>query len=258
MAGSTKANYARIGFFVVLTAVLAVGVLVFLGGIGGNKYEFLCETYFSYPVSGLEVGSAVNFRGVKVGVVKHISFIATEYEDHSESDGQNIWVQIAIDTRLMGVARDVPMKERIEKMIAKGLHVKVSASGVTGLSKLEVDYPRGKIVDARISWKPRTPCIPPAPSILQSASDSAQQILDQINRMDLVLFWTNAVNCLSSANKLLEGSASLVNSQEGSIGEVIQNLRAASLNLLDFSQQIRDNPGSLLRNREQEPLSETK
>ena len=87
MAGSTKANYARIGFFVVLTAVLAVGVLVFLGGIGGNKYEFLCETYFSYPVSGLEVGSAVNFRGVKVGVVKHISFIATEYEDHSESDG---------------------------------------------------------------------------------------------------------------------------------------------------------------------------
>lgn len=258
MSGSNKANYARIGFFIVLTATLAVGVLMFLGGIGAKKYEYLCETYFSYPVSGLEVGSAVNFRGVRVGSVKRISFIATEYEDYSEADAQNIWVQIAIDTRLMGVPADDTMYETLERMIAKGLHVRVAASGVTGLSKLEVDFPRSKIVDKPISWKPRTLCVPPAPSILQSASDSAQQILDQINHMDLVTFWTNAVSCISSANDLLGNSAALVGAQQGAIGEIISNLRDTSVNLRDFSQQIRDNPGTLLRNREQEPLSETR
>ena len=258
MSGSNKANYARIGFFIVLTAALAVGVLIFLGGLGNKKYEYLCETYFSYPVSGLEVGSAVNFRGVRVGTVKRISFIATEYEDHSEADAQNIWVQIAIDTRLMGVPAEDTVYETLERMIAKGLHVRVSASGVTGLSKLEVDFPRSKIVDKPISWKPRTLCVPPAPSILQSASDSAQQILDQINHMDLVTFWTNAVSCISSANDLLGNSAALVGAQQGAIGEIISNLRDTSVNLRDFSQQIRDNPGTLLRNREQEPLSETR
>ena len=258
MAGSNKANYARIGFFIVLTVTLAVGVLIYLGGIGGGKHELLCETYFAYPVSGLDVGSAVNFRGVKVGAVKRISFIATEYEEHSDADAQNIWVQIALDTRLMGVGSVDSMYLTLERMIAKGLHVKVSASGVTGLSKLEVDYPRSKIEDAPISWKPRTLCVPPAPSILQSASDSAQQILDQITPMDLLNFWTNAVGCVSSANDLLANSASLVGAQQGAIGEIIANLRDASVNLRDFSQQIRDNPGSLLRNREAEPLPETK
>ena len=167
-------------------------------------------------------------------------------------------MQIALDSRLMGVPDDDAVYENIERMIAKGLHARVSASGVTGLSKLEVDYPRSKIVDKPISWKPRTPCVPPAPSILQSASDSAQQILDQINRMDLVNFWTNAVGCLSSANDLLANSASLVGAQQGAIGEIISNLRDASVNLRDFSQQIKDNPGALLRNNEPEPLSETK
>lgn len=258
MSGSNKANYARIGFFIVLTASLAVGVLMFLGGIGNGKHEFLCETYFTYPVSGLEVGSAVNFRGVKVGSVKRISFIANEYANHSDADAQNIWVQIALDTRLMGVSSEESIYVTLERMIAKGLHVKVSASGVTGLSKLEVDYPRTKIEDKPISWQPRTLCVPPAPSILQSASDSAQQILDQINHMDLLYFWTNAMGCISSANDLLANSASLVGAQQGAIGEIISNLRDASVNLRDFSQQIKDNPGALLRNREQEPLPETK
>jgi len=258
MAGSNKANYARIGFFIVLTATLGVGVLMYLGGIGGNKYEYLCETYFSYPVSGLEVGSAVNFRGVKVGSVKRISFIANEYEDHADADAQTIWIQVSLDRRLMGVSDLDTVRENVERMIAKGLHARVSASGVTGLSKIEVDYPRSKIVDKPISWKPRTPCVPPAPSILQSASDSAQQILDQINRMDLVNFWTNAVSCLSSASDLLGNSSALVGSQQGAISEIISNLRDASVNLRDFSQQIRDNPGSLLRNHEPEPLPETK
>ena len=258
MSSSNKANYGRIGLFIVFTVTLLVGVLVYLGGIGSRQHEYLCETWFSDPVSGLDEGSAVNFRGVRVGSVKRISFVASEYDDFDEGDGQTIWVQIALDTRLLGVDPDESPREVVDRLLAKGLHATVSASGVTGLSKLEVNFPRTKIVDKPISWKPRSPCIPPAPSILQSASDSAQQILNQINHMDLLSLWTNAVQCSASANALLGDSAALVGSQQGVVSEILGNMRDISVNLRDFSQQIRDNPSLLLRGSFADPLPETR
>ena len=257
MSSSNKPNYARIGAFIVTTALLAVAVLAYLGGIGKSRNEFLCETYFSDPVSGLDVGSAVNFRGVRIGSVKRISFVGVEYIDADEADVNTIWVQLALDVRQMNLSQDEP-PEMLDRLLAKGLHATVSSSGVTGLSHIEVNFPRSKIADKKISWRPRSPCIPPAPSILQSASDSAQQILDQINRMDLLHMWTNAVECAASANALLGSSAALVGSQQGVVAEILANLRETSANLRDFSQQIRDNPGALLRSNYADPLPETR
>ena len=80
MANDNHANYARIGGFIILGIVLILVTLVWLGGAGGNKNEFYAETFFSNDVSGLDVGSAVNLRGVRVGSVKRISFIGAVYD----------------------------------------------------------------------------------------------------------------------------------------------------------------------------------
>ena len=258
MANDNHANYARIGSFIILGLVLILVTLIWLGGAGGNKNEIMAETFFPNDVSGLDVGSAVNLRGVRVGSVKRISFIGAVYDVDSHEDGRKIHVLLALDKRLFRVNNSESPVQALEMFVNRGLHATVSASGVTGLSHIELNFPKGKIADEKIGWRPKHITIPPAPSILQSAADSATQILDQINRMDLVNFWTNAVGCLSSANDLLANSASLVGAQQGAIGEIISNLRDASVNLRDFSQQIKDNPGALLRNNEPEPLSETK
>ena len=81
MAADNQPNYAKIGFFILAGVALVVGTLVYLGGVGATQHEFLAETHFSFPVSGLDVGSAVNFRGVRVGSVRRISFIGAEYDD---------------------------------------------------------------------------------------------------------------------------------------------------------------------------------
>ena len=75
MASDNQANYARIGGFIIVGIALIVATLVWFGGVSGKDSEFLVETYFPNDVTGLDVGSTVNFRGVRMGSVKRISFV---------------------------------------------------------------------------------------------------------------------------------------------------------------------------------------
>ena len=260
MAADNQPNYAKIGFFILAGVALAVGTLVYLGGFGAAQHEFVAETHFSYPVSGLDVGSAVNFRGVRVGSVRRISFIGAEYDDiGNPHDRRQIYVELALDRRLFrfgGKAEHV--NEALARLVERGLHATVSSSGVTGLSKIELNFPTIQREDEKISWRPRYIVIPPAPAFLQSAADSVTQILDQLNRMDFVAAWSNVVQVTGSANVLLQDAATLVDAQKGNAGEIMDNLREASIALRAFADEIRANPAALLRSSTPDRLDETR
>ena len=72
---SNHASYAKIGLTVMLGVAAIIGALVYLGGAWGSDDRVYAETYTDRSVSGLSVGSAVNFRGVKLGEVKEITFV---------------------------------------------------------------------------------------------------------------------------------------------------------------------------------------
>ena len=257
MASDNQANYTRIGIFIIVGIALILMTLIWLGGFGGNKNEFLVETFFSNPVSGLDVGSAVNLRGVRVGSVKRISFIGAEYDVTVPEDGRKIYVLLALDQRLFRLNHSISAEKMLASFVSKGLHATVSASGVTGLSHIELNFPKGRVPDERISWKTRRVTIPPAPSILQSAADSATQILDQINRMDLLAAWTNAVSTIEGANMTIGTLGTLLESNSGNIGEILDNVREATAALRDFANEIKSNPSLLLRSNDPERLPET-
>ena len=258
MANDNHANYARIGSFIILGLVLILVTLIWLGGVGGNKNVFYAETFFSNPVSGLDVGSAVNLRGVRVGSVKRISFVGAVYDVASHEDGRKIYVLLALDRRLFRVNNTENPEQALERFVSRGLHATVSASGVTGLSHIELNFPKGKVAEERIGWKTRRITIPPAPSILQSAADSATQILDQINRMDLLAAWTNAVATLENANASIGALGTLLESNGGNVSEILDNLREASSSLRDFATEIKSNPALLLRSNDPDRLPETR
>jgi len=69
---SLKANPTLIGAFLLgAVALVVTGLMVF----GGGRFFTVTETYVAYfpeSVSGLNDGAPVNFRGVKVGVVRRI------------------------------------------------------------------------------------------------------------------------------------------------------------------------------------------
>ena len=260
MAADNHPNYAKIGFFILAGVALVVGTLIYLGGFGAAQHEFIAETHFSYPVSGLDVGSAVNFRGVRVGSVRRISFVGAEYDDIGNPyDRRQIYVELALDKRLFRFGgKEDHVNEALARLVERGLHATVSSSGVTGLSKIELNFPKIPREDEKISWRPKYIVIPPSPAFLQSATDSVTQLLDQLNRMDFVAAWSNVVEVTGSANVFLQDVTSLIQAQKGNMGEIMDNVREASIGLRAFTDEIRANPAALLRSSTPDRLDETR
>ena len=75
-----KANYFKVGIFLVLaTALLVVAVVILGAGTFAPKGEYF-ETYFDRSVSGLSKGAPVALQGVQVGKVESIGFASEVYE----------------------------------------------------------------------------------------------------------------------------------------------------------------------------------
>ncbi len=258
MVNDNEANFAKIGVFILVGMALIAGTLVYLGG-ARSKQEYLMETYFPNDVSGLDVGSAVNFRGVRVGAVKEISFIGAEYDNVPPQHARNIYVLMALDSKLCRITdrNDNPTRF-MRRMLDHGLHATVTASGITGLSRIELNFPKTEVTDEKITWKPRRLLIPPAPSILESAAESAAKLMRQLNQMDFVTVWSNVVRLTSGAADMCEGVGGLVESERGHIVQTLENLDGAVSSLRTFADTISENPSLLLRPRDAAPLSETR
>ena len=70
---SLKANYFKLGLFVIGAVVAGAVVLVVIGSGRWFQPKLTIETYFNESVQGLDVGSPVKFRGVTVGNVADIT-----------------------------------------------------------------------------------------------------------------------------------------------------------------------------------------
>ena len=258
MANENEANFAKIGAFIIAGVALIACTLVYLGGAGGKKREYLVETYFSNDVSGLDIGSAVNFRGVRIGAVKGISFIGAEYDNVLPQHARNIYVLMALDSKLCRMSANDSPERFVKRLLEHGLHAMVTASGITGLSRIEMNFPKTEIVDEKISWQPQHLLIPPAPSILESVADGAAKVLRQLNKMDFASVWSNVVRLTSNAADMCENANGLIEGQRGHIGQTFDNLDSAVSSLRTFAETISENPSLLLRPRDADPLPETK
>ena len=264
MANETQASYAKIGFFIVVGVALIVGALVRLGSSGAAEHEFAAETFFSDSVSGLDVGSAVNLRGVRVGKVGRISFIGSEYADAGREDRRKIYVELTLDARQFRIMGDARSPEQVLRDMVTpradrpGLHATVSASGVTGLSHIELNFPKVELREETHDWRENKILIPPAPSILQSAADSARNILRQIDSIDIVAAWSNVLSVTQNASSALESLNATLSAEQGNIAEIVGNVREASSSLSDFMNEIKGNPARLIWTRTPERLDETR
>lgn len=260
MTNDNQANYAKIGFSLVLGVILIIGALVYLGGLRDVGQEFPAETYFESGVQGLSVGSDVNFRGVKVGRVAEITFLRNRYpECNGPSEKGSIWVRLALDRKLCCIDDDIDARHEIERAIADGVHATVAANAVTGLARIELTIKPALLGKGTPRhWKPKYPCIPPAPSLMESAGNTADRILAQIDKINLVDGWTNIVSSLVTAQNVLNGADAILQSESGKLSEILDNVREASSSLRDFADHIKNNPGSLLRSNDPEALPETR
>jgi ABC-type transporter Mla subunit MlaD len=177
------ATYLRVGLMLVVSLVLGVGLVLFLGRgtvSGGLGYE----TYFRETVQGLDVGSPVRFRGVRLGQVTEIGLAAAAYPGSTGSvqDRENrlVVVRFMVDPERLG---RVP---QTGEAVAAGLRTRLAAQGITGLVYLELDFVNPARFPAQaVPWQPRLAVIPSMPSTISQFQDAAQQLAAKLQDVDL-------------------------------------------------------------------------
>ena len=263
MASDNHANFAVIGFTVCLGVAAIVGTLIYIGGIFGNRNEMLFETCYDKPVNGLSVGSPVNFRGVKIGEVREIGFVGNKYEDVSNpADESRIYILMAVNPAAIGPDEDYDESEAkayIRKLVVqRGLRVTVTLSGITGLSRIECDFHDELPPYRALSWNPKYAFIPPKESLLDSFSVSATKVMNQINKMDLSAAWSNVAMTVESLARMSESARIMVEARQGELDQLMSSVVETTQSMKEFVNELKHNPSLLVREREYEPLEETK
>ncbi len=132
------------GFVISSIALLIIGVLVFGGGRFFTK-TIKFALFFDGSVKGLNVGSAVVFRGVKIGIVENV-FI--------QADAEKLAVDIPVivelepeQFRVSGKRLPKDPYEKAKRLIARGLRCQLATeSFVTGQLMVAMDFDPDKPV----------------------------------------------------------------------------------------------------------------
>ncbi|MCD6395388.1 MAG: MCE family protein [Planctomycetes bacterium] len=192
---STKANYFKIGVFIIAVfGILAVGIIILSAGTL-TRDSLLLETYIDESVQGLSVGSSVYHRGVRIGTVKQITFLPMGYPDKMkygsaayEKYSRYVLVIMAVDrSNFPQDADDKVIWRIIDGWVARGLRLKTCYQGITGISYIEADYidiDRDAGEELEIAWEPKNFYIPATPSLYKNLTESIDSILGTLNTID--------------------------------------------------------------------------
>lgn len=194
-----EARYTLVGTIVLIVLLLLVAGLVWLAG-GADRVAYRHFTiYFSQQsMDGLDIGSAVKMRGIKVGTVDSYQFAG---------GGQDA---VRMDIK---VAQDTPVRSNAEAIVNRNI--------VTGLATIEIRNPdAASPLLTTVLPDEHYPVIAEGKSNLDNVANalskmasSGSQVLDKVNLL------------LSDANRK-------------NIADTIQNLQAISTNLADNKQAL--------------------
>ena len=178
---SNQAEKLKIGLFVVGSALLVVGMIIWLGAFPLFDSTQTVVAYFTESVQGLESDSPVKFRGVTVGRVKGIRLAP---------DGQLIEVVMGLDRKFK---------------VNDDLGVKMNLVGITGLRYLEMDTFRAeqKREAPNLSFEPRYPVVATYPSDIKEFGNALENIFQKTKTVDVERISYHMLRVASRLDQLL-------------------------------------------------------
>ncbi|NCN10867.1 MAG: MCE family protein [Leptospira sp.] len=246
-------NYFKVGIFVLAAISIFVTFVIILGVGSIFRKNVYMESYLDESVQGLDVGSAVKHRGVKIGSVDEISFIQNEYALNEDNDGQNNAYQygryVYIKMSIPGIVKALPLTQidqAIKQMIKQGLRVRLSSQGLTGTAYLEVDYlSPDKNPPLPITWQPKYHYIPSAPSTISRLSASLDTFFDKLESTDIRGLILNLNTLILTVNSEVEKAKLGELTSEGTV--LIAELRKTNreLNAILATPEMKNAPKKL-------------
>ena len=203
---SQETRYYRVGLFVFLGIALLVGAVLLLGGGSAFKKTVQLETSFQESVEGLDVGSPVKMRGVKIGSVTEIALARDVYRmpDGSRLPDEHI-IDVVVRFEVLPTPNMVVMapnpQEVLRAWIDRGFRLRLTAAGITGVVYLEADFLDAKKNPVKLPpWKPDTPYIPAASSTIKAFTSAAERVLERIEKVDVEGVLTRLNTLLATMN----------------------------------------------------------
>jgi paraquat-inducible protein B len=170
---SAPTNHWKLGLFVVSAVLIGLSTAVVLGARTFRKETVSYTSYFDEAVTGLEAGSPVTFRGVKIGNVSLIDVAP---------DRRHVEVQYELGVAVLSRIRLAKREGKNTKLpVTYDLRVQLNSSGLTGTKYLQIDF-------FDVSQTPPPPelpfpvaenYIPATPSTMKNLESAVVRAVDQ-------------------------------------------------------------------------------
>lgn len=197
---SARSSKFLIGLFVIVGVLICAGIIIWVGAarlfVKGSQYA----VYFDESVQGLQVDSAIKYRGVEIGKVQSID--------------------VAPDYRLI----EVTMKIDLEGDLQNQTIASLKTAGITGIVFIELDRIKpGELANSpKLSFEPNKPVIPSRRSEISRILDDTNVIMQNIKNID----FKGISDQLKNTSKAIEN---LAGSKQ--INNTMAHLESASANL---------------------------
>ncbi|MEN6360168.1 MAG: MlaD family protein [Smithella sp.] len=204
---SARSSKFLIGLFVIVGVLICAGIIIWVGAarlfVKGSQYA----VYFDESVQGLQVDSAIKYRGVEIGKVQSID--------------------VAPDYRLI----EVNMKIDLEGDLHNQTIASLKTAGITGIVFIELDRIKpGELANSpKLSFEPNKPVIPSRRSEISRILDDTNLIMQNIKNIDFKGIFDQLKNT-SRAIENLAGSKQVNN--------IMAHLESTSANLDDAIARI--------------------
>jgi ABC-type transporter Mla subunit MlaD len=235
-----KANYFKVGLFVMTAAGLLVAAVVTLGAGLIGREEVFFETYLDESVTGLAVGSPVELRGVRIGQVTDIGFAIDMLDVPIDSNdmvqaARYVRVVFAVQPQYLGNLPAQGDVARLTEGRGYGLRVRLSSNIITGQAFLEgtyVDIQRYPAME--IPWQPEHRYISSVPSELTGLKDSIDKIFYRLEELDVEGLLTSMEHLFTSLDEAVAdaGIAELSQAFRDAMAEIdnkLEELKVAQL-----------------------------
>jgi paraquat-inducible protein B len=227
-----KANPKLIGVFVLGAIVLLVaGILTF----GSGDYfapRGKAVLFFQGSLAGLDVGSPVTFRGVKVGTVTNIKI---QYDVNAQK--LLIPVFIELNPQKFEIVRGARSEHNIRELVQRGLRAQLQVQSlVTGQTSVDFDfYPDTPI--RLVEGDFDVPQLPTTPSSIDLLKASVTSVLAKISKLPLEQLSDQLLKVADNANQVLTDTGNVVKSAGGLVSDVRTQVKPLTDSVLGTSQQ---------------------
>ena len=178
-----KTSNFLIGLFVVMGVLIGAVLIVWLSASKYFQKGPVYAAYFNESVQGLQMDSAVKYRGVDVGNVEKI--------------------RVAPDNKLIEILMKINLKgENASELVAQ-----LKSAGITGLVFIELDQkdPKAPDLSPKIDFATEYPVIPSRPSDITLFLSSIEHILAGVKTIDFKGISTQIQTTVAAINKILTG-----------------------------------------------------